>query len=69
MTATKTLNDIKDDMAIQYSELRSGEIDVKISAELTNIAGKWLKADQLQYMREALTLHIGRMVPLSIGHE
>jgi hypothetical protein len=43
----KSLNDIKQDMSILYDELRAGSIDLKTAAELANVAGKFLKAEQL----------------------
>lgn len=43
----KTLNDIKQDMSTLYDELRSGAIDLKTASELANVAGKYLKAEQL----------------------
>jgi hypothetical protein len=49
---TKTLTDIKGDMSALYEEVRNGETDLKLAGELANIAGKWLKADQLEFARE-----------------
>lgn len=43
----KTRNDVKKDMSDLYDELRSGEVDLKIASELANIAGKFLKVEQL----------------------
>lgn len=43
----KSLNDIKQDMSTLYDELRAGSIDLKTAAELANVAGKFLKAEQL----------------------
>lgn len=43
----KTLNDIKQDMSTLYDQLREGEIELKTAGELANIAGKFLKAEQL----------------------
>jgi hypothetical protein len=48
----KTLKDIKQDMSNLYEEVRAGSCDLKTSAELSNIAGKFLKADQLELARE-----------------
>lgn len=48
----KTLNDIKQDMSDIYEAVKAGNIDLKTAAELTNIAGKFLKADALQFARE-----------------
>lgn len=43
----KTLTDIKNDMSELYENVKTGEIDLKLAAELANIAGKFLKAEQL----------------------
>lgn len=48
----KTLNDIKEDMSLLYNDLKAGSIEVKTASELANIAGKFLKADQLELARE-----------------
>ena len=43
----KSLNDVKQDMSTLYDELRAGTVELKTAAELANIAGKYLKAEQL----------------------
>ena len=48
----KTLNDIKADMSRLYDELQSGTCELKTASELANIAGKFLKAEQLDLARE-----------------
>ena len=48
----KDLNDIKQDMSTLYNELRAGEIDLKLASELANVAGKYLKAVQLDLATE-----------------
>ena len=48
----KDLNDIKRDMSTLYDELRAGHIDLKLAAELANVAGKYLKAVQLDLATE-----------------
>lgn len=48
----KTLNDIKQDMSTLYDEVRSGASDLKTATELANIAGKFLKAEQLELARD-----------------
>ena len=42
--ATKTLDDIRQDMSELYEKVRKGSVDLKVAAELTNITGKHLKA-------------------------
>lgn len=36
----KTLDDIKQDMSDLYEELKSGKTELKMAAELANVAGK-----------------------------
>ena len=48
----KDLNNIKQDMSTLYDELRAGEIDLKLASELANVAGKYLKAVQLDLATE-----------------
>jgi len=49
---TKTLADIKADMSELYEQVRAGSCEIQTAAELANIAGKYLKAEQLQLARE-----------------
>jgi hypothetical protein len=51
----KTLSDIKTDMSQLYEEVKSGATELNKAAELANIAGKFLKAEQLQLAREIFT--------------
>jgi len=48
----KTLNDIKENMSDLYDAVLSGGTDLKTASELANIAGKFLKAEQLDLARE-----------------
>ncbi len=48
----KTLNNIKTDLSALYDELQAGQIELKTASELANIAGKLLKAEQLDLARE-----------------
>ena len=48
----KTLNDIKADMSRLYDELQAGTCELRTASELANIAGKFLKAEQLDLARE-----------------
>lgn len=48
----KSLDDVKNDMSALYEKVLSDETDLKKAAELANIAGKYLKAEQLQLARE-----------------
>jgi hypothetical protein len=49
---TKTLDDIQADMSDLYETLKIGEMELKKAGELANIAGKFLKAEQLKLARE-----------------
>jgi hypothetical protein len=44
----KSLTDIKQDMSDLYDQLKAGEVDLKVAGEMANIAGKFLKAEQLE---------------------
>lgn len=55
----KTLNDIKLDMSELYEKVNDDSTDLKKAAELANIAGKFLKAEQLLLAREIFTSHLG----------
>ena len=44
----KTLTDVKMDMSDLYEAVKNGQIELKIAAELANITGKFLKAEQLE---------------------
>ncbi len=48
----KSLDDVKQDMSSLYDEVKNGTVELKHAAELANIAGKYLKAEQLQLARE-----------------
>lgn len=48
----KSMDDVKDDMSKLYDEVRAGSVELKHADTLANIAGKYLKAEQLQLARE-----------------
>lgn len=56
----KSLDDIKLDMSILYDEVQDGTTELKTAAELANIAGKYLKAEQLQLAREIFMGQLGK---------
>ena len=62
----KSLNDIKQDMSTLYDQLSKGEVDLKTAGELANIAGKFLKAEQLD-LATAIFLD-GKALPTTIGN-
>lgn len=45
---SKSLADIQVDMSTLYDQLRDGALELKLASELANIAGKNLKAKQLE---------------------
>ena len=55
----KSMDDVKRDMSVLYEEVRGGKTDLKTASELANIAGKYLKAEQLQLAREIFVGNIG----------
>ena len=56
----KTLVDIKRDMSALYDDLRAQTIEVKAASELANIAGKYLKAEQLILAREIFESNLAK---------
>lgn len=63
----KTLEDVQRDMSALYEEVRTGRTDLKVGAELANIAGKYLKAEQLKLAREIFTRQIGERALASLA--
>lgn len=52
MAEAKSLDRIKEDMSDLYEQLKGRHIEIKLAAELANITGKYLKAEQLKLARE-----------------
>lgn len=48
----KSLHDVKEDMSALYDQLKAGTVDMKVASEMSNVAGKFLKAEQLILARE-----------------
>lgn len=48
----RSLKDVQEKMATLYEQVESGELELKPADSLANIAGKWLKAEQLALARE-----------------
>lgn len=48
----KALADIKEDMSQLYDQVKTGQVELKQASELANIAGKYLKAAQLEFAKE-----------------
>lgn len=57
---TKTVADIKRDMSELYEQLKNRQVDIKVAAELANITGKFLKAEQLELAREIFLSNIAK---------
>lgn len=56
----KTLDDVKSDMSALYDEFKSGSVKREDAAELANIAGKYLKAEQLELARDIFEAEYGK---------
>lgn len=50
MTKAKTLEDLKVDLSSLYDQALAGKVDLRLTNELVNISGKYLKALQLELM-------------------
>lgn len=67
----ESLDHIKLAMGKLYGEVRAGTTELKTAAELANIAGKYLKAEQLQLAREIFQGQLGRKadsIPAQLTH-
>lgn len=53
----KSLTDIQQDMSDLYEAVKDGSTELKMAGELANIAGKYLKAEQLKLAREIFVSH------------
>lgn len=58
----KSLKDVQQDMSDLYDAVRNGAVDTKHASELANIAGKYLKAEQLLLAREVFTANMQQRV-------
>jgi hypothetical protein len=56
---TKTLEDVKQDMSELYEEVKNGTTELRTASELANIAGKYLKAEQIKLAREIFAAGLG----------
>lgn len=59
----KTMDDWKGEMSKLYDEVRSGTVDLKHADTLANIAGKFLKAEQLQLARDIFVNEKSKPLP------
>jgi hypothetical protein len=48
----KSLDDVQKKMSALYEQVESGAMELKQADSLANIAGKYLKAEQLKFARE-----------------
>ena len=58
----KTLEDIKRDMSALYDDINGDRTDLKKAAELANVAGKFLKADQLEFARSVFVAQLEKKI-------
>lgn len=58
----KSLADVQSDMSELYEAVKTGSVELKTAAELANIAGKYLKAEQLKLAKEIFVHHRERGV-------
>lgn len=63
MAPQKSLDDIQNDMAELYNSLKDGNTDRVQASELANIAGKWLKAEQLKLAKDIFLHSLQRRQP------
>lgn len=54
----KTLIDVQNEMGLLYQKYKAKEIERADAAEMANIAGKWLKAEQLKIANRSLDLQL-----------
>jgi hypothetical protein len=47
-----SLDDVQLKMSALYEQVESGAVELKLADSLANIAGKYLKAEQLKFARE-----------------
>ncbi len=59
----KSMNDIKQDMSELYDSLKSGQTEIKLADSLANIAGKYMKAEQLDLAREIFLSTQAKAIP------
>jgi hypothetical protein len=65
----KTLVDIQLDMSELYEAVKAGTMEVPTAAELANIAGKYLKAEQLKLAREIFMNHRRTVDPAMLSND
>lgn len=66
-SSIKSNEDIQRDMSALYEALLSGNTDLKTASELANIAGKNLKAKQLELAREIFEEHLHNLRAIGGG--
>lgn len=69
MSNMKTLAEVKADMSELYDQVREGGCDLKLAAELANITGKFLKAEQLIFAREIFLVNQPQYKVITDGTE
>lgn len=64
-----SLQDVKRNMGELYDSLKNGNCELKMAAELANIAGKYLKAEQLELAEKVFLANKRGAMRLAIGNE
>jgi len=63
----KDLTDIQQDMSTLYDEFKSGTVKREAADSLANIAGKFLKAEQLKLARDIFDAEFHTRLPSAGG--
>ena len=63
----KNLSDIQQDMSTLYDEFKSGTVEREAADSLANIAGKFLKAEQLKLARDIFEAEFPARLPSASG--
>jgi hypothetical protein len=58
-----SLDDVQQKMSALYEQVESGSVELKLADSLANIAGKYLKAEQLKFAREVFRSNKPPMFP------
>lgn len=59
----KSLDDVKEEMSKLYDQVANGSCDLKHADTLANIAGKYLKAEQLQLAKDIFLADKSKALP------
>ena len=62
-----SLDDVQLKMSALYEQVESGAVELKLADSLANIAGKYLKAEQLKFAREVFRSNKHPLLPTPSG--